>query len=78
MLPEISEFAFGRAHYAHIYSRISMAACAGNLVTGFIWGTVIHATGNYVIVFVGIVILMLVAAVDVFLIKTRTKRTSET
>ena len=78
MLPEFSEFAFGRAHYAHIYARISMAACAGNLVTGFVWGTVIHLTGDYRIVFTGIAILMGVAIVVVLLIKTRTKRTSLT
>ncbi len=74
MLPEFSEFAFGRAHYAHIYSRISMAACAGNLVTGFIWGTVIHLTGSYAIVFCGIVCLMAVAAGVVLTLKFKTKR----
>ncbi len=78
MLPEFSEFAFGRAHYAHIYSRISMAACAGNLVTGFIWGTVIHLTGSYVIVFCGIACLMAVAAGVVLLLKLKAKRLSPT
>ncbi len=76
MLPEFSEFSFGRAHYAHIYSRISMAACAGNLATGFIWGTVIRLTGSYTIVFSGIACLMAVAICVVLLLKLKTKRLS--
>lgn len=62
MLPVFSEKSFGTKDYAKIYSRISMASCAAGLTTGLVWGTVIHVTGTYTIVFVGISCLMAVAA----------------
>ena len=53
MLPIFTRNAFGTADYSRIYSRISMAASFGSVVTGFLWGTTITVTGGYTVCFVG-------------------------
>lgn len=68
MTPIITRRAFGDAEYPVIYSRVSMAASIGSVVSGFIWGASIEATGGYVLMFVGVIVVMALTAVAVLAI----------
>lgn len=68
MTPIITRRAFGDAEYPVIYSRVSMAASIGSVVSGFIWGASIEATGGYVLMFVGVIVVMTLTAVAVLAI----------
>lgn len=68
MTPIITRCAFGDAEYPVIYSRVSMAASIGSVVSGFIWGASIEATGGYVLMFVGVIVVMALTAVAVLAI----------
>lgn len=68
MTPIITRRAFGDAEYPVIYSRVSMAASIGSVVSGFIWGASIEATGGYVLMFVGVIVVMATTAVAVLAI----------
>ena len=65
MTPIITRRAFGDAEYPVIYSRVSMAASIGSVVSGFIWGASIEATGGYALMFVGVIVIMALTAVAV-------------
>lgn len=54
MMPILTRHSFGNRDYAQIYSRISMAATLAGATAGFIWGSVIDATGSYMSMFVGV------------------------
>ena len=68
MTPIITRRAFGDAEYPVIYSRVSMAASIGSVVSGFIWGASIEATGGYALMFVGVIVVMALTAVAVLAI----------
>lgn len=65
MTPIITRRAFGDADYPTIYSRVSMAASIGSVVSGFIWGASIEATGGYTLMFAGVIVVMALTAVAV-------------
>lgn len=65
MTPIITRRAFGDADYPTIYSRISMAASIGSVVSGFIWGASIEATGGYALMFAGVIVVMALTVVAV-------------
>lgn len=65
MTPIITRRAFGDADYPTIYSRVSMAASIGSVVSGFIWGASIEATGGYTLMFAGVIAVMALTAVAV-------------
>ncbi len=54
MMPILTRHSFGNRDYAQIYSRISMAATLAGATAGFVWGSIIDATGSYATMFVGI------------------------
>lgn len=54
MMPILTRRSFGTADYAKIYARISMAATLAGATAGFIWGSLIDATGSYLPMFVGV------------------------
>lgn len=68
MTPIITRRAFGDAEYPAIYSRVSMAASVGSVVSGFIWGASIEATGGYTLMFVGVIAVMALTVVAVLAI----------
>lgn len=68
MTPIITRRAFGDAEYPAIYSRVSMAASVGSVVSGFIWGASIEMTGGYTLMFAGVVAVMLLTMLSVRLI----------
>ena len=65
MTPIITRRAFGDADYPTIYSRVSMAASIGSVVSGFIWAASIEATGGYTLMFAGVIVVMALTAVAV-------------
>ena len=65
MTPIITRRAFGDLEYATIYSRVSMAASIGSVVSGFIWGASIEVTGGYTVMAVGIMVTMALTAAAV-------------
>lgn len=65
MTPIITRRAFGDADYPTIYSRVSMAASIGSVVSGFIWGASIEATGGYALMFAGVIVVMALTVVAV-------------
>ena len=65
MTPIITRRAFGDADYPTIYSRVSMAASIGSVVSGFIWGASIEATGGYTLMFADVIVVMVLTAVAV-------------
>ncbi len=68
MTPIITRRAFGDAEYPAIYSRVSMAASVGSVVSGFIWGASIEVTGGYTLMFVGVIAVMALTVVAVLAI----------
>lgn len=54
MMPILTRHSFGNKDYAQIYSRISMAATLAGATAGFVWGSIIDATGTYSSMFIGI------------------------
>lgn len=69
MTPILTRISFGNRDYAKIYSRISMAASIGSMVSGFVWGTTIAATHSYMPMFVGVIVLMAITAAMVLVIR---------
>ena len=65
MTPIITRRAFGDAEYPTIYARVSMAASIGSVVSGFIWGASIEATGGYALMFGGVIVVMLLTVAAV-------------
>lgn len=76
MLPIATRFAYGVADYATIYARISMAASAGSIVSGFLWGTIVQLTGSYPIVFIGVAAIIVAAIAIVMLFMRAAARSS--
>lgn len=74
MTPIITRRAFGDAEYPVIYSRVSMAASIGSVVSGFIWGASIEATGGYALMFVGVIVVMALTAVAVLAIGSLSRK----
>lgn len=71
MMPVLTRRFFGVKDYSVIYSRISMAASIGIVVSTFVWGTVVKMLG-YAPMFFGIVICLVLAAVVVLVAVNRT------
>ena len=69
MLPEFTKRSFGEKDYAAIYSWISMSACAANIANGLICGTIIHRTGSFAGVLVGLAALLAVGAILVSMLR---------
>ena len=61
MMPIFTRLGFGMRDFPRIYARVSMAASLGAIVSGFLWGTVIGATGGYAELFVGVATLLVLA-----------------
>lgn len=76
MTPILTRISFGNRDYSKIYSRISMAASIGSMVSGFFWGALIDATQGFTIMFVGIAATMAVTMLTVVLIMRFQKQTA--
>lgn len=74
MTPIITRRAFGDRDYPAIYARVSMAASVGSVVSGFIWGAAIEATGGYTVMFVGVMVVMTLTAISVLAIGRSARR----
>ena len=73
MMPILTRKNFGNRDYPRIYARVSMASCTGALVSGFIWGATIEASGGFTIMFIGIITMMTLSIVFVLLMKRLAK-----
>lgn len=73
MMPLFTRRAFGNRDYAPIYSKVSMVASVSNAAAALIWGTVIDATGSYMPMFVGVIVLMLLTIATVVAIGRKTR-----
>ena len=69
MLPQFTKRSFGDRDYARIYSRVSMAACAANIANGLICGTILHITGDYTLVLLGLAVLLALGIVIVAMLR---------
>ena len=69
MMPILTRKNFGVRDYPRIYARVSMASSTGALVSGFIWGATIEATGSFAIMFVGIIVMMALSIVFLLVVK---------
>ncbi len=76
MMPILTRHSFGDRDYAAIYSRVSMAATLAGSTAGFVWGSVIDATGSYLGMFVG-VDAMLVLTIALIVVLARLDRRSK-
>ncbi len=74
MMPILTRHSFGNRDYAKIYARVSMAATLAGSTAGFVWGSVIDATGSYLPMFVGVDIMLLVTIVLVVVLAKLDKR----
>ena len=54
MMPILTRHSFGDRDYAAIYARVSMAATLAGATAGFVWGSVIEASGSYLAMFAGV------------------------
>ena len=71
MLPEFTKRSFGDRDYARIYAWVSMSACAANIANGLICGTILHVTGDYAAVFIGLAVLLGIGGVLVWMLRKR-------
>lgn len=69
---------FGSAHYAHIYSVISVALAAGGAISSALWGFIAEATGYAVIFITGITMLIICTAIALVAIRNHNKRAALT
>jgi len=69
MMPILTRKNFGVRDYARIYARVSMASCTGALVSGFIWGSTIEATGSFTITFIGVTTMMALSIIFLLVVK---------
>lgn len=68
MMPLLTRRAFGDKDYAPIYSKVSMVASISNGVAALIWGTIIDASGSYMPLFIGSIVLMVLSIICVIAI----------
>ncbi len=73
MMPILTRHSFGNRDYAQIYARISMAATLAGATAGFVWGSIIDATGSYLSMFVGVggMLLLTIALIGVLAVLDR-------
>ena len=74
MTPIFTRLGFGNKDYASIYSRVSMVASISSASAAFIWGTIIDASGSYLPLLVGDMVLIGLAIVMVVIIGAVTRR----
>ncbi|MGI6221827.1 MAG: MFS transporter [Coriobacteriales bacterium] len=73
MMPILTRKNFGIRDYPRIYARVSMASCTGALVSGFVWGPTIEATGSFTITFTGIIAMMALSIFFLLIVKRKAK-----
>ena len=76
MMPILTRRSFGTVDYAKIYARISMAATLAGSTAGFVWGSLIDATGSYLPMFIGVDAMLILTIVLIIALARLDKRQS--